>query len=348
MQKKRIPIPASPYDFNTLLDTTTLSVLDDESTNHYGLLEITGADSAKFLQGQLTCNMQDITHEQSRIGAHCTHKGRIVANFRLLQKDENSYLFFLPLQTLPALQKSLAKYIVFSKAKLRDASDDYLLLGISGPQAAQLVNELFGTAPTERNGQQKHENGIAICVDENHPRFLCLVPEEKADTVYSALNTSAVITDYHYWHWQNIRDGLGEVREQTIEEFIPQMLNMQMLDGISFTKGCYTGQEIVARMQYRGTLKKGMYRIAGSHNAPTPNTPLFSNDQNVLPEQGPPIGHIVMAENTTPDAWEGLAVITHDAIHHALCTESRQPVTLLELPYKTLTSSSTAMNSSSD
>jgi folate-binding protein YgfZ len=354
MQKKRIPIPASPDDFNTLLDTTTVSVLDDESTNHYGLLEITGADSAKFLQGQLTCNMQDITTEQSRTGAHCTHKGRMVASFRLLQKDENSYLFILPVQTLPSLQKSLAKYIVFSKAKLRDASDDYLLLGISGPNATQLVSDVFSMAPAVRNSQQKHENGIAICVDENNPRYLCLVPAEKADTVCSALapsialTPSATITDCRYWHWLDIRDGLGEVRAQTIEEFIPQMLNMQMLDGISFTKGCYTGQEIVARMQYRGTLKKGMYRITGSGDAPAPNAPFFSHDQNDLPEQGQPVGHLVMAENITPDAWEGLAVITHDAIHHALCTENRQPVTLLALPYQNLTSSSTAMNSSSD
>lgn len=327
MQKKRIPIPESPADFHSLLDKTTVSVLDDGSANQYGLLAITGTDSAKFLQGQLTCNMQDITAQQSRIGAHCTHKGRMVASFRLLQKDAQSYLFFVSAQTLPALQKSLGKYIVFSKAKLRDASDDYVMLGISGPQAARLVTDVCG---------------MVICVDEKNPRYICVVPAENAEALCNTLATAATITGCQYWHWLDIRAGLGEVREKTVEEFIPQMLNLQMVDGISFTKGCYTGQEIVARMQYRGTLKKGMYRITGHGIVPDPNEPLFAGEQ----EQAD--GHLVMAENIAADQWEGLAVITHDAIQHQLQTGSGKTVTVLDLPYQALSSSSTAINSSSD
>ena len=320
-------------DFNQLAHAAVVSVLDSDASNSYGLLEIDGIDSAKFLQGQITCNMQDITLQQSRLGAHCTHKGRMAASFRLLQAGENSYQFCLPKQTLPALQKSLGKYIVFSKAKLRDASNDYLQLGISGSQAAQKISTVFGAEPTTSNAQRQRENGTVICVaenscvDKNSPRFLCIIPAANAKTVFDALSVNATITDCHYWHWLNIRDGLGEVREQTIEEFIPQMLNMQLLDGISFTKGCYTGQEIVARMQYRGTLKKGMYRIAGSGVAPLPNTAIFQDNQ----EQA--AGHIVMAENTAVDQWEALAVITHEAIQHALNAADKQPVTVLPLPY---------------
>ena len=139
MRTEWINVPTNTNDFNQLSDATVLSVLDNDASNSYGLLEIAGIDSAKFLQGQITCNMQDITPQQSRLGAHCTHKGRMVASFRLLQTSENSYLFCLPKQTLPALQKSLGKYIVFSKAKLRDASDDYLQLGISGLKAAMTM-----------------------------------------------------------------------------------------------------------------------------------------------------------------------------------------------------------------
>jgi hypothetical protein len=316
MRTEWINVPTNTNDFNQLSDATVLSVLDNDASNSYGLLEIAGIDSAKFLQGQITCNMQDITPQQSRLGAHCTHKGRMVASFRLLQTSENSYLFCLPKQTLPALQKSLGKYIVFSKAKLRDASDDYLQLGISGLKAAQKIIAVFGKAPTSAQEQHQHENGIVICIDKNSSRFLCIIPAAQAKTVFDALSTDTTITDCHYWHWLNIRDGFGEVREQTIEEFIPQMLNMQLLDGISFTKGCYTGQEIVARMQYRGTLKKGMYRIAGSGTAPLPNEQVFHEEQS--------IGHMVMAENITVNQWEGLAVITHEAVQH---------ITVLPLPY---------------
>ncbi len=311
-----INTPTNTNDFKQLSDATVVSVLDSDASNSYGLLEIAGIDSAKFLQGQITCNMQDITLQQSRLGAHCTHKGRMVASFCLFQTSENSYLFCLPKQTLPALQKSLGKYIVFSKAKLRDASDEYLELGISGSQAAQKISTVFGKAPTSAQEQHRNENGTVICVDKNAPRFLCIIPAAQAKTVFDALSADATITDCHYWHWLNIRDGIGEVREQTIEEFIPQMLNMQLLDGISFTKGCYTGQEIVARMQYRGTLKKGMYRIAGSGTAPLPNEQVFHEEQS--------IGHMVMAENITVDQWEALAVITHEAVQH---------MTVLPLPY---------------
>jgi folate-binding protein YgfZ len=310
-----INTPTITNDFKQLSDATVLSVLDGDA-NSYGLLEIAGIDSAKFLQGQITCNMQDITPQQSRLGAHCTHKGRMVASFRLLQTSENSYLFCLPKQTLPALQKSLGKYIVFSKAKLRDASDDYLQLGISGSQAVQKISTVFGKTPVSAQEQHQNENGTVICIEEKIARFMCIIPIAHAKKVFDALTANATTTDSHYWHWLNIRDGFGEVREQTIEEFIPQMLNMQLLNGISFTKGCYTGQEIVARMQYRGTLKKGMYRIAGSGIAPLPNELVFHQEQS--------IGHMVMAENITVDQWEGLAVITHEAVQH---------MTVLPLPY---------------
>lgn len=319
--------PINTNDFKQLTDATVVSVLDGDETTAYGLLQIIGADSAKFLQGQLTCNMQDITLQQSRYGAHCTHKGRMVASFRLLQDSEQSYLFSLPQTTLPNLQKSLGKYIVFSKAKLRDASDDYLQLGISGPQAAQLIATLWNSVPTTRHQQQIHDNGIVICINEILPRFLCLVPAAHAKNIMESLDNTIKITNCHYWHWLNICDGIGEVREQTIEEFIPQMLNLQRLDGISFTKGCYTGQEIVARMQYRGILKKGMYRLAGSGVNPLPNSAIFQENHDQA------VGHIVMAENIAAHQWQGLAVITHEAIEQKLFTAEKTPVTVLPLPY---------------
>ena len=321
-----INTPTITNDFKQLSDATVLSVLDGDA-NSYGLLEIAGIDSAKFLQGQITCNMQDITPQQSRLGAHCTHKGRMVASFRLLQTSENSYLFCLPKQTLPALQKSLGKYIVFSKAKLRDASDDYLQLGISGLKAAQKIIAVFGKAPTSAQEQHQHENGIVICIDKNSSRFLCIIPAAQAKTVFDALSTDTTITDCHYWHWLNIRDGLGDIRAETIEEFIPQMLNLQLTDGISFTKGCYTGQEIVARMQYRGTLKKSAYRIAGKGVSPKPATPLFQENASQAS------GQIVIAEAVGDDQWEALAVIQHDALTHPLHTTNSACITLLTLPY---------------
>lgn len=303
-------------------NATVVSSLDSE----LGLLAITGLDSAKFLQGQLTCNLQEITLQQSRLGAHCTHKGRMVASFRLLQSAENNYLFALPNEVLTTLQKSLAKYIVFSKAKLSSATNDFALRGISGTNAAALINNIFGAAPETLHAQHNSEQGIVICVNAQEPRFLCIVPQQHIPAVDSALST-AQQTDSHYWNWLDIRDGLGAVHAETIEEFIPQMLNLQLLDGVSFTKGCYTGQEIVARMQYRGILKKAMYRIAGNGAAPLPNTAIFHAENTQA------VGHIVSAENIAAGQWEALAVINHDAIEHALQLNNTQAISVLSLPY---------------
>ena len=313
--------PPSP-DLSLLDGQDVVSVLDD-----CGVLEIAGPDSSKFLQGQLTCNLQDITPEASRLGAHCTHQGRMVASFRLLQCDAARYLFVLPKPTLAGLHASLGKYIVFSKAKLRDASQDFLALGLSGSGTTQIVAQLFGAAPDEKHSQVLHDNGIVICIDEQSPRYLCLLHSTTAEALWPTIATSTVSTDSHYWQWRNIRDGIGEVREQTVGEFIPQMLNLQVLDGISFTKGCYTGQEIVARMQYRGTLKKSMQRISGAGPAPSPNDAL----RHAAGEQA--AGHVVIAENIDENRWEGLAVLPRENNDEAVQTETGQAVQLLELPY---------------
>lgn len=322
MSREWINIPTPGNDFEQTAETLAVSVLDD-----LGTLEISGPDSAKFLQGQLTCNLQDINLQQTSLGAHCTHKGRMVASFTLCQNSESNYLFSLPKETLTNLHKSLGKYIVFSKAKLRDASDDYLTLGISGKLANQHISQLFGSAPAKRFSQLIHDNILVICISENPFRYLCLIPLAAAKTMWSTLTASATLTDEHYWARLNICDGLGEVRQKTIEEFIPQMLNLQILGGISFTKGCYTGQEIVARMQYRGILKKGMYRVAGEGPALEANDPLFQKDEAQA------IGHLVIVEPVDSNHWEGLAVITHEASRHAMHTAENKPVTVLPLPY---------------
>lgn len=325
MRADWITIPQQQNDFTALASASIVSVLDD-----YGVLAIDGIDSAKFMQGQLTCNVQEITSSQSALGAHCSNKGRAIATFRLLQAAEHGYQFLLPQAVLPALQKSLSKYIVFSKAKLRDASADFLVLGVSGAQAAEKIRAVWGAVPAGKQTQVSGELGAVICVSENPLRFLCCIPAAQAQTAFLLLSVDASVVGSRYWHWLDIVDGIGEVREETIEEFIPQMLNLQLIGGVSFTKGCYTGQEIVARMQYRGILKKAMYRIGGEGVAPIANAPLLRGAETQA------VGHVVMAENIAAYSWEALAVISHDALHDALHTENGASVSVLDLPYAVL------------
>jgi hypothetical protein len=317
-----IKIPEQQNDFTALSSASIVSVLDD-----YGVLKIDGIDSAKFLQGQLTCNMQDISCSNSALGAHCSNKGRAIATFRLSQVTENGYQFLLPQSILPALQKSLSKYIVFSKAALREASADYLVLGVSGLQAANKIMSVWGDVPAGKNMQLLGEYGAVICVADAPVRFVCCIPAECAQSVYERMAVDCIITDSHYWHWLDIVAGMGEVQTETVEEFIPQMLNLQLVGGVSFTKGCYTGQEIVARMQYRGTLKKAMHRIAGHGVAPVANAPIFRGEASQA------VGHVVMAENNTVNTWEALAVIAHDALAEPLHLEHGAALQISSLPY---------------
>lgn len=249
----------------------------------------------------------------------------MVANFLLTQTREQEYLFRTHRETLAALQKSLGKYIVFSKAKLRDATDEFLLLGLQGPTAEETVSTWFGAAPTTRNATHHNDIGFVTRIS-NEPRFECWIAIDQAKHVWQTLAEKHTVTGPAFWHWLNIREGMGEIREPTIEEFIPQMLDLQRNDGISFTKGCYTGQEIVARMQYRGTLKKSLYRLSGAGAAPAPSTALLLDSA----EQAS--GHIVMAESLADNHWEALAVIQHDAVELPLHLANNEPVSLLHLP----------------
>ncbi len=323
MQADWLVSPAhSNQPYSTLLGTTTVSILTD-----YALLGCSGPDSARFLQGQLTCNVQEVDQTHSRPGAHCTPKGRMVSDFLLAQTGSPEQFFLrLHRETLAALQKALGKYIVFSKAKLRDASEEFLIVGLQGPDAEKTAKTFFGAAPESLHASHVHNDGVIIRVS-TEPRFECWVAASNAQALWEALTQTLTVTGPGFWHWLNIRDGSAEIRGQTVEEFIPQMLNMQLTGGISFTKGCYTGQEIVARMQYRGTLKKSLYRFTGVGETPTPAIPVFQEGS----EQ--PAGHIVMAETVDNNNWEALAVLFHDALEHPLYIGDHQTISRLPLPH---------------
>lgn len=304
-------------------DHCVLTPLD----GHWAVLTITGSDSAKFMQGQLTCNLTTITLNQAAFGAHCTPKGRMIANFYLWQHAADAYRLLLPAATLPALQKNLGKYIVFSKAKLHDACDELSVLGVSGNGALAALQAQLPELRAERHASTSNEILSAVCVEaESSPRFLCTVARQHLATVTAKLaGMEEVITEPTLWAARDIDAGLGFVQQETIEAFIPQMLNMQLLDGISFNKGCYTGQEIVARMQYRGSLKKAMYRVQGHGAAPTANSDIL------LADNPQPVGNVVNAV-ACEDGYRALAVINHDAITQPLLIDEHS-IQVLDLPY---------------
>ncbi|NJM11050.1 MAG: folate-binding protein YgfZ [Synechococcaceae cyanobacterium SM1_2_3] len=247
--------------------------------SHFGLIAAQGADADRFLQGQLTCDVRQVTAEHSLIGAHCNPKGRALASFRLFRRGE-SYFLELPGAMTAAALSRLRKYLLMSKTTLEDASDALARIGVAGPNAENLLRAALGAVPATVNSVSTTDADALITVIRlpgTQPRFELhgLAPELGA--VWNALKPDVTPVGAEPWRLLDILAGMPTIYPETVEAFVPQMLNLQQLEGISFQKGCYTGQEIVARTHYLGKLKRRMYlaRIDGP-NAPRPGDALFS------------------------------------------------------------------------
>ncbi len=310
-------------------DYTTVSVLQ-----HHGLISIRSTDSLTFLQGQFTCDLQEVSQTQWRYGAHCTHKGRMIANFLLAQTGDNAHLLRLPASTIPALQASLSKFAPFYKGSVEDVSTNYQLLGIAGANADKVVEELFPGANLSRtpdagsdsdsnhNFAFSNESGTVLRLAEK--RYECWVATNVLEQTWTQLLEHAAATGPAWWDLLNIEAGLGEVQAQTVEEWTPHMLNLQIINAISFRKGCYTGQEIVARTHYKGQQKRAMYPVSGTGDLPQPGDAVLCETRNG--------GEIVMARQSSCEGWKALAVLSNKYLDETL-TVNGQALQVLPLPY---------------
>ena len=293
--------------------------------SHEGVLAGRGADAAKFLQGQLTCNLNYLSDTQASLGARCTQKGRMQSSFRILLQGDGVVLAMATELLEPQLA-DLKKYAVFSKSKLTDESAAWVRFGLmhAEPALASVGLEL----PAETDSVVRNDTLIAIRVSPDRAELW--VPAEQGDAVRNQLAATLEQTDLNEWLLGQIRAGIGQVMPQTRELFIPQMLNLQAVGGVSFKKGCYTGQEIVARMQYLGKLKRRLYRLSlDAPEMPEPGTPLFS------PSHTSAIGEVVIAAKTDQTV-ELLAVLQAEAADSGdvhVGTPEGPRLHLLDLPY---------------
>lgn len=294
--------------------------------NHLSLLTVEGPDAGKFLQGQVTCDVRELAGNFTRLGAQCDIKGRMVASFRALQLTDEKILLRMHRDLLITTQASLGKYIIFSKAKLLDSGKDYCHLGVVGPRAAELLKNIVGVLPTTLNEWCEQSGHLIIKLDEN--RYECWIGSTQAETLWQSLAPHCQLAGSNLWTLLDIRAGIGEVRAETREMFTPQALNFQLINAVNFRKGCYTGQEIVARLHYRGTLKRHMYRVQFNlddlDQLPLPGA-------EVINAEGKNIGEIVVAALSEQNIAEALAVIP-DAVIDQAYIAAGQPKKLAQLP----------------
>lgn len=318
----------SAHNISDTLATTPDSLQLIE-LDHQGILGIEGPDAVKFLQGQVTCDIRDLASPVSRAGAQCTPKGRMLSSFRVLQPQSETLLLRADKSMLDAMQKDLGKYIVFSKAKLSDRSEHYRLLGITGAGAAQLIEKITGQTFTGNDAWLKHGESFFIQLDEQ--RVECWLASNNASELASQLGNLTTKAPASSWTLATIRAGFGEVYPETRELFTPQSLNYQLVNAINFRKGCYTGQEIVARLHYKATLKRHMYRVAftlsADHSLPAPGT-------GIVDAQGKTLGELVMAAPAEGNTAEALVVVPDNQLEHLfLASHPEIQLTQLDLPY---------------
>ncbi|MBC9249937.1 aminomethyltransferase [Pseudomonas alcaligenes] len=293
---------------------------------HESLLAVRGIDASKFLQGQVTCNLNYLGAETSSLGARCTPKGRMTSSFRILPEGDG-YLLALASELLDSQLADLKKYAVFSKSTLSDETSAWVRFGLSAGDS--VLTGLGLQLPAGADSLARVDNLIALRLSDGRAELWA--PAAEAERLQALLSSGLPQAALNDWLLAQVRAGIGQVFGPTRELFIPQMINLQALGGVSFKKGCYTGQEIVARMQYLGKLKRRLYRLSlVAGELPQPGVELFS------PVHGSSVGEVVLAAQAGQGV-ELLAVLQEDAkndgrIH--LGSAEGPSLSLLELPYE--------------
>ena len=307
-------------------------VLTDLS--HLALLQARGADAQSFLQGQLSNDIRLVNPTQAQLSAYCNPKGRMFAIFRIFQRHDSYYLQ-LPAALADVTLRRLHMFVLRAKVTLQYAPDELLRIGLSGPNAPQLADEAVGFVPSGANEALTREDVTVLRLAGPLPRFELFAPRSRMEAIWTALARNATPAGAGPWAWLDIKAGIPNVLPGTVEEFVPQMMNLELLDGVNFKKGCYPGQEIVARMHYLGRLKQRMFLAhVDSTNQPEPGTPLFAPD---FPGQS--AGTVASAEPAPTGGYDLLAVIQLSSARSGTVHLGTEEGTLLqfsELPYATL------------
>ena len=272
--------------------------------SHFGLIAFSGEDTLAFLQGQITNDLRGQGLDQAVFAGYCNAKGRLQANFLVLRQADD-YLLLLPDGLRETLQKRLSMFVLRSKTRARDASAEWVRLGLSGPGARALLTRTWGSAPAAGLGVLQHGDGLAIGLAEE--RFDLLVRPEAAPALWRALGAEARPIGHTAWDALLVDAGIPTLLPATFEAFTPQMVNMEILHGVSFNKGCYPGQEVVARTQYLGKVKRRMF-LAHVDATAAPGIHLFSS---AVPDQD--CGSIVNVAPTADGGHDCLAVVRLDA-----------------------------------
>jgi folate-binding protein YgfZ len=251
----------------------------------WGLIQAVGDDAARFLHGQLTQDVEHLGPADARLAGYCSAKGRLLATFVAWQRAPGDILLATSADVLPAVLKRLSMFVLRSRCRLSDATGGFLIAGLAGAAATAWLGPAAPSSPwtkTDAGAAQVVRLPDATLDGAAVPRYLWVAPQGTALPELPELSAAA-------WAWLEVASGVARVVAATSEQFVPQMVNLELVGGVNFQKGCYPGQEVVARSQYRGTLKRRAFRVL-SEQTLQPGQELFHSS-----DPGQPAGLVVLA-----------------------------------------------------
>ena len=296
-----------------------------------GLIVASGDEAAHFLHSQLTSDVEHLETGAARLAGYCSPKGRLLASL-LIWKTADGIMLQLPRELQAGVQKRLQMFVLRAKAKLIDATENHVMLGLAGPAAVSLLQQWFPVLPAAIYDKAESAAGTLI----RHPdafgstRYQWITTAVQAVEAWPRLTAVLQAAGTAAWQLAEINGGVPHIGSATQEKFVPQMINFELIGGVNFRKGCYPGQEIVARSQYLGKLKRRMLHASVKAASAAPGTEIFSvND----PEQ--PCGMVVNAERVNAQEIACLVEIKLAAAESEVRLGSAQGPTLSfqPLPY---------------
>ncbi len=288
--------------------------------SHLGIIEVSGEDAQTFLQGQFTNDVRQVSSEKSQFTAWCNAKGRVLATF-YLYKRENTFYLILPQDNIAAILRRLAMYVLRSKVKLREITDEVQIVGLSGDFGKKLGFS------EQKNSVIYQDDTTILCLSGNTPKWIVIASTEKLQNFTQHLDKSIIPAGKPVWELLEILDGVPQITLSTADAFTPHMLNLQLIEGVNFKKGCYSGQEIVSRTQYLGKVKRRIYLAKMAGKCPKMG--------EILAVEGEENTAQIVNVAPHPDGFcYVLAVVSNAAVEtNNVRSQDNIPLIFLDLPY---------------
>ena len=305
---------------------------------HLGVIRVAGAEAVKFLQGQLTQDVALLGLSEAHLAAFCNAKGRMQASFVMFKRmagADEEILLVCSRDILATTLKRLSMFVLRAKARLSDASDEFALYGVTGDALGAIESIAGGARPAWAKVDIDAVNLVFLYPGAGQPRALGCAPAGAAPPAGAPL-------DLELWHWLSVQSGIAMITQPIFEAFVPQMLNYESVGGVNFKKGCYPGQEIVARSQFRGTLKRRAYLVHTAHTDHTAIGPTVGQEVFHASDAEQPCGLVAAAATNPSGGFDAIVSMQTAAAANSaqgqltLGSSTGAALALLPLPYALL------------